>query len=111
MTAGNLDRKIQIQTRDAGLNADGSQVSTWTTIRTTWAKKKDVPSTRRGEMFTSSQHNDTLFTEWTVRWYAGATGAERIIDELGAIYNVRGVPSELGRREHLVFVAERGAVK
>lgn len=106
-----LDRRIQIQTRDATRAADGSQANTWTTIATVWAAKKDVPSVRRGEMFAGDQHSDTLYTEWTIRYRAGMTGAERIVGPDGTVYNCIGVPQEIDRRKYLVCVAERGAVK
>lgn len=111
MTVGLLDRRIQIQARDTALASDGSPTISWSTLKHTWAKKKDVPPGRRGEVFASEQHSDTLYTEWTVRWFDGATGAERIIDDSNAVYNAIGVPRELGRHEYLVFNCERGVVK
>ena len=106
-----LDRRIQLQRQSSTLASDGTQSSTWTTFATVYAKTKDVPSTRRGEIFSSAQHSDTLFTEFTIRYMAGLDGSERIVDDRGSTYNVYGVPSEVGRREYSVIIGERGAVK
>lgn len=111
MSEPRLDRRIQLQSRDTTRNADGSQANTWTTTATIWAGKKDVPSVRRGQMFSSDQNSDTLFTEWTIRWRAGITGAERIVGPDGAVYQVIGVPQEVDRRKYLILVSERGVVK
>ena len=106
-----LDRKITIQTRNSTRTPTGAQADAWTNWVTVYAQKKDIPSIRRGEMFVADQHSDSLFTEWTVRWFSGMTGAERIVSDDGTIYKVAGKPVELGRREWLVIVSETGIVK
>lgn len=111
MNVGNLDRRITIQTRDATRTAAGAQANTWTNLVSVYAKKKDVPSVRRGEMFAGDQHSDSLYCEWTIRYIAGLTGAERIVDQYGTVFTITGIPSEVGRREYLVIVSERGVVK
>lgn len=112
MTAPVLDRQITVQTPDNSRAADGAVVSDWVDLHVgVFARKKDVPSARRGENFASDQHNDVMFTEWTIRWRPGLTGAERVIDDAGNFCNVFGIPQELGRREYLVITTERGGVK
>ena len=111
MKSPRLDRRITIQTPDNSRASDGSAVSTWVDLAEVCAGKKDVPSMRRGEPFASAQHNDAIFTEWTIRYLPGLTGAERIVDDAGNFLNVVGIPQELGRREYLVIITERGVVK
>ena len=106
-----LDRRITIQKPRASRGADGSLVSSWADFATVWAAKKDVASVRRGEVFLSEANRDTMFTEWTIRYLEGLDGTERIVDASGAAGNCVGIPQELGRREGLVIVAERGAVQ
>lgn len=106
-----LDRRITIQKPTTSRGADGSVVKAWVDWAQVYANRKDVPSTRRGEMFASMQVNDSLFTEWIIRYRAGIDGTERILDERGNAANVVGLPSELGRREYLVIIAEQGIVK
>ena len=111
MKAPLLDRRITIQTPSTSRGADGSVVEGWTAVATVWANRKDVPSARRGEMVASEQFNDTLFTEFTIRYRAGITGKERVTDEYGFIGNVVGLPSMIGRKQYLVLVTERGVRK
>ena len=111
MSSYRLDRKITIQTRNTARTATGAQADTWTNLATVYAQKKDIPSIRRGSMFIADQHNDSLYTEWTVRYMDGLTGAERIVDAYGTVYKVAGVPVEVGRREWLIIVSEQGVMK
>lgn len=111
MDPGALDRRITIQKRNTARGADGSVVSGWLTFATVWAAKRELPAMRNSETFGSSQHSDMALTEWTIRYLAGLDGSERIIDDLGVYANVRGSPRELGRREFLAIIAERGIVK
>lgn len=74
-------------------------------MRTCWAKRSDLAGS---QTMAGERQSDLLTTEWTVRYFAGATGAERIVDDRGAFFIAKGAPRELGRREWLVFTAERG---
>jgi head-tail adaptor len=111
MDPGRLDRRITIQKRKTTRGADGSITSGWSDFATVWAAKRELPAQRNAEVFGSSQHSDTALTEWTIRFLSGLDGSERIVDDLGVAGNVRGSPREVGRREFLAIVAERGIVK
>ena len=105
-----MDRRISIQTQSAYQAADGAQLTTWTTVATVWAAKEDFPESRRGQYFQAGQFNDLGYTQFTIRYYSGLTGAERIVCE-GIIYQVFGAPIEIGRRQWTQILAQRGFAK
>ena len=68
--------------------------------------KADVRDSKRGEYLAAGEFIDIAFTTFTVRYNADLIRAERCECE-GVRYQIVGMPSEVGRRQFLEFLAEK----
>lgn len=101
MRAGELDRKIVIETLTPARDAYGATVDTWGTFATVWAKRKDL---RGDEYFSAQQVNARVDAIFTIRWLSGVLPTMRIAHD-GQYWDIRNI-NELGRREGLEIYAE-----
>lgn len=101
MRAGELDRKIVIETLTQTRDAYGATVDTWATFATVWAKKKDL---RGDEYFAAQQVNVKVDAIFTIRWLSGVLETMRINYD-GKTWDIRNI-NELGRREGMELYAE-----
>lgn len=101
MRAGEIDRKIVIQSLTQARDAYGALVDTWATFATVWAKKRDI---RGDEYFAAQQVNAKVDSIFTIRWLAGVLPTMRIAYD-GQFWDIRSL-NELGRREGLEIYAE-----
>ena len=104
MTAGSLDRQIQLQrytTSDDGFGA----VEAWADHGfPVWAKKTDLSD---GERLRASEVSASITTRFLVRWSsftAGLTPKDRLTSE-GRTYNIFGIKEGTGRRQWLEITA------
>lgn len=97
MRAGEMDRRIVIETATEAQNALGEPVKTWGVFATVWADKRQ-PS--RGREYVSSQSiNVEIDQVFRIRWLDGVTEKMRINDG-GKYYDILHL-AELGRRQGL----------
>ncbi len=101
MRAGELDRKIVIESATETRDDYGAVVQTWATFATVWARKRDI---RGSEQFTAQQVNARIAATFTVRWLDGVTEKMRISYD-GQTWDIRSI-NEIGRREGLELYAE-----
>lgn len=105
LAAGRLDRRVAVQQRDAGQDAAGQPLQTWSTVLTCWAAIEPL-STR--EFFGSQAMQSDVTHRITVRHHQvfadpRAAAALRIVYQ-GRIFNLQ-VPHEIGRREGFRILA------
>jgi SPP1 family predicted phage head-tail adaptor len=99
--AGQLDRRIVIESATEAANALGEPVKTWATFATVWANLRQ-PS--RGREYISAQAvNVEIDQVFRVRWLDGVTEKMRVNDG-GKYYDILHL-AELGRRQGLDIAA------
>jgi SPP1 family predicted phage head-tail adaptor len=97
MRAGSLDRRVELQHRVLGARtARGSQVETYETYATVWARKQDLTGR---EYFAAQGMNAEGSTKFVIRFREDVLETDRVLFN-GRSYNVRNI-AELGRREGL----------
>lgn len=100
MRAGELDRRITIESRTESRSTTGAATYTWATLATVWAKVKPV---RGQEYFAASQVNAQVDAIFTIRYRADITRTMRI-SYGGEYYDIQDI-AELGRGEGLELYA------
>lgn len=98
MRAGQLDRRITLRQRVTTRGSLGEEVEgTPTDLATVWARWRPLKGTER---FTAQQLVDTAAGEFDIRYRSDIT-IEDVHEVLfdGDVYDVMGVPEEIGRRE------------
>lgn len=109
MRAGDLDRRVTIQSRVETQDEFGQPIITWPTVGTFWAQ---VQQQSGREFFAAQQTVSERRTVFRLRWLEGVTVTHRVLypaegdgspppePEANAIYNINEV-RELGRGEGL----------
>ena len=90
MRAGNLDRRIEIQSLAETPDAFGQPIEGWTTFPTVWAQRKDV---RGRERFQAQQTLAVRTATFRIRWLPGVEERMRVIDA-GTAYDVTGISDD-----------------
>lgn len=93
LNAGQLDRRIVIRQRAAGVDARGQVNGAWTTLATVWA----MPMPRAGrEFFAASQLQNELGFAWRIRYRTDVTGSMQVT-EGGLSYDIQSVVPSFNR--------------
>lgn len=100
ISAGKLDRRIELQSQAAGNDSEYNQPNgSWSTYATVWAHKEHHQE-REGEADGKRYASYALY--FTIRWRSDVLSSHRIVFENGT-YEIRGNPREIGRRNFLKF--------
>lgn len=103
VTAGELDRRIKLQaptvTRDP---VYGSEVTTYTTVATVWAKRTEVAA---GLSTQADQRVGTRIVQHLIRYRADVQPTWRIVDGTRR-FRLTGPGLEVGRRVGLLLESE-----
>lgn len=105
LSAGDLDRRIKIQSRSVTQDpVYGTSVETWADFATVWANVQDMlPS--RGEKIAEGVAVARRPCRIRIRYRSDVTSDMRI--KIGErVLRIVTMPAELGRREGLEFIAE-----
>jgi len=103
MKAGELDRRITIQTAHTTPNELNEPVETWVKLTTVWAKKTDVSDRER---ISAAEVSAEITTRFLIRWsnrVSQVSPKDRILFD-GKIYDIFSV-KEVGRREGIEISA------
>lgn len=103
MTAGELDRRITIQTAQKTANALNEPIETWVMLATVRAKKTDVSD---GERIRAAGVSAEITTRFLIRWSQAVsvvTANDRVLFA-GRAYDIFAV-KEVGRREAIEITA------
>lgn len=101
MRAGELDRKIVIQSSTPTRDDYGGEVQGWSTYATVWAKFTPLRGTER---FAAQQPVAVIAGTFRLYWLAGVDETMRISHD-GQYWDIRSI-NEIGRREGLEIFAE-----
>ena len=94
ISAGELDRQIQLQSFTSAPNDYNEEVPTWATYATVWAKM-EFHTSAEGEAAARQYAEMGLY--FTIRYRADIEPEHRLIFE-GQTYRIIGRPREIGRR-------------
>ena len=103
MDAGNLDRRVTIIRRAAGVNAFNEPVDTWAPHITVWASMKPISD---GERLRAGETLAQTACRFVIRYSCGSAAVDprdRLIFD-GREYEINGC-KELGRREYIEITA------
>lgn len=101
MRAGDLNRKITIQSVTQTEDTYGAPVDTWATFVEVWAQVKPI---RGDEYFAAQQVNARVDAVFRLRWLSGVLETMRIHYD-DKLWDIRSI-NELGFREGLEIYAE-----
>lgn len=101
MRAGSMDRRVTLQSRTNSKSVTTGAVSeVFTDLATVWAERKDLSGR---EFIAARQVNADVTTRFRIRWRAGITELNRIVDG-AAVFDIVNV-AEVGRRKGLEILA------
>lgn len=103
MEVGSLNRRIVIQSRDAGTDDAGQPVQTWTTLATVWANVKGA--TGMGSIRGSLDGVEVNAYSFRIRYRTDVDAAERVVFG-GQNYDVKSVRHDHAGREWTDMVCE-----
>jgi SPP1 family predicted phage head-tail adaptor len=90
--AGNLDRRIVIQSATTAQDQYGEPIETWSTYATLWAERNDLRGT---EFFAARQIANQIVTAFRVRWRTDIDPRMKVVDgattfDIDSIIEYRG---------------------
>jgi SPP1 family predicted phage head-tail adaptor len=101
ISAGELDRKIALQSFTTTTNDYNEDVPTWATYATVWAKMEFHTSV---EATAEARQYAEMGLYFTIRWRAGLEPNHQLLFE-GKTYRIIGRPREIDRRKFLKIQA------
>lgn len=105
ITAGQLDQRLTLQARAAGVDVLGQPSGTWTTQATVWGRARPL---RSRELFAAGQAQSVTDVEFTVRYRDDILPSWRILWR-GVPYEMTGSPIDVdGQRQWLELLAATG---
>jgi SPP1 family predicted phage head-tail adaptor len=105
LTIGQLDQRLTLQSRSAGVDALGQPSGAWTTVATVWGKARPL---RSRELFAAGQTQDVTDVEFTIRFRSDVLGTWRILWR-GTPHDITGAPIDIdGQRQWLQLLAASG---
>lgn len=104
MLAGQMRRKVTIQSRSVAIDAVGGQAVTWTDVCTLWAQVQ--PTGGKEITVGGALRAESIFTV-TTRYYAGIVPKMRILFE-GQIFEIVNINDTDQRHRELVMTCQAG---
>ena len=105
MNAGDLDQRLTLQSRAAGIDVLGQPAGAWQTVATVWGKARPL---RSRELFAAGQIQNVTDTEFTIRYRSDVRATWRVVWR-GVPYDITGEPIDVGaKREALHLLAATG---
>lgn len=101
---GQLNQRVQLQTRSTGTDALGQANSAWVTVASLWAQALPL---RGREFFAAAQVQQEHAVKFTLRWRADITLTARIVWQ-GQPYDITGVTQLGGQRVWVEVIAMAG---
>lgn len=102
ISAGELDRSIELQSFTTSTNDYNEVVQAWATYATVWAKMEFHTSS---EATASARQYAEMGLFFTIRYRADLDPSHQLVFE-GKTYRIIGRPREIGRRKFLKIQAE-----
>lgn len=86
LSAGNLRRRVQIQSRATTVDSFGGQSNSWSTLATVWA---DINPLSGRELLAAQQVQAEVSHQITVRYQASIFANPKAVAPLRVVYNSR----------------------
>lgn len=109
MDAGQLNRRIVIQSRDAGTDAAGQPVNTWTTLATVWANVKGATGMASIRQSAAREGMAVEMNSYSfrIRFRTDIDASARVVFG-GQNYDIKQVRHDFAGREWTDLVCELG---
>lgn len=105
ITIGQLDQRIALQSRSAGVDVLGQPSGAWATVATVWGRARPL---RSRELFAAGQVQNVADVEFTIRYRADVRATWRLLWR-GAAYDITGEPIDIdGQRQWMQLLAASG---
>lgn len=101
MRAGQLDRRITIETPTGTQDTFGEFTETWATFATEWAQYEPL---KGREQLDAMQVNADLQARFRIRYRSDITTKMRIVNDDSLTYGIEAI-TQIGRREGLEILA------
>ena len=102
ISAGQLDQRLTLQQRAAGVDVLGNAAGAWQDLATVHGRARPL---RSRELFAAGQVQNVSDVEFTIRWRAGVTSAMRVLWR-GKAHDITGEPIDIdGQRTWLQLLA------
>ena len=104
VAAGDLQHRVTLQQRVAGVNALGQASTSWANVFEVWAA---VEPLRGREFFAAGQGQAEVTTRITIRYRAGVVPSMRAVWR-GQPYDIQSVIEPLGQKQILELMCLQG---
>ena len=103
MRAGQLNDRLEIQTRTLARDGYGDMLPTWTTVATRWGK---IDPQSAGEVQFAGQPTPVIVVNITLRYFDGLTDMYRLKKGTRIFYILGVINKDEKQRAHLCFCRE-----
>lgn len=105
ITIGQLDQRLTLQSRAAGVDVLGQPSGSWSTVATVWGKARPL---RSRELFAAGQVQNVSDIEFTIRYRSDVAATWRVLWR-DVPHDITGTPIDVdGQRQWLQLVAVSG---
>lgn len=105
ITIGQLDQRLTLQSRSAGVDLLGQASGAWVTVATVWGRARPL---RSRELFAAGQIQNVSDIEFTIRYRSDVLATWRVLWR-GTPHDITGAPIDVdGQRQWLQLVAATG---
>lgn len=101
---GQLNQRVTLQQRAAGVDSNGQASGAWFDVATLWAQALPL---RGREFFAAAQVQQEHSVKFTMRWRADVVPTARLVWQ-GQPYDITGVTQLGGRRVWIEVIALQG---
>jgi len=106
MRAGQLNKRITLQSLAQGKDAFGGNTKAWTGVATVWAGVRNLSGNERAATAHGGQVAEAR-TEFTMRYRAAVTAGMRV-SYAGQVYNIKHVNDMNEKHRMLVLTCDTG---
>lgn len=105
LNAGDLNQRITLRSRAAGLDAHGHPSGAWQTVATVWAAARPVEGR---EFVAAGEARSEITVRFVIRWRSDVTAAMQVLWR-GVAYDIVSPPIDpKGSRESLELMCATG---
>ena len=105
ITAGQLDQRLTLQSRAAGIDTQGQPSGAWVEQAIVWGRARPL---RSRELFAAGQTQNVSDVEFTIRWRADVQTTWRVLWR-GVPHDITGAPIDIdGQQQWLQLLASTG---
>ena len=91
ITIGQLDQRLTLQSRSAGVDVLGQASGAWVTVATVWGRARPL---RSRELFAAGQIQNVTDIEFTIRYRSDVAATWRVLWR-GTPHDITGAPIDI----------------